>query len=109
MLVHIPSFVGIWSNVTRAQPGLLADGEEALDHAASECVERLRYEKTNLRHDDELVPRKIELLDGFAEDDFRETVRVHLDGCSAMHKVSHSKAAYIGGIKGLDARVVAAA
>ena len=33
-----------------------------------------------LGHDDKLIARKLELLDRVAQDDFRETVRVHLCG-----------------------------
>ena len=34
--------------------------------------------KTYLRHDDKLIARKLELLDGIAQDNLGESVRVHL-------------------------------
>ena len=43
------------------------------------------HRPTNLRHHHNLISREIELLDGFAENGFRQTIWIHVSGVESLY------------------------
>ena len=64
----------------------------------------------NLGHNNDFVPRQVELLDRLAEDDFGEPVRVHLKKVKVRKSISLSpvpkQRTYIRGVERLDSLVI---